>query len=348
MRDEGRLRRALEAQTTRRFDVTTALAVRGRVDELLETVRLVADDDEFWNMVEAQTRSWSPNQLARVRQLDTAAFSALLEAAGYHNPPPPPVDELVDDTIAALGAAVERAHEPEEAARLIRQARWELRTLTMRVRRQIDPQHEPEIAPARLRSNARALGRAARWLLPRLAATVAGALVEMHAPASGAGYVLGASVQRVAEDLADQVAQMVVGEPVPGAATVESDYAGLDDEPVYDPCVVHLAALADKVNALAVYSSGDSEVGRQHLVAEAADHLRRVEELQQDWLRLADKGPDAERSAERSFEQLTSGLRALTVHTFQGGLRLPGPESLELGQSCVGAVRHLRAVLSTK
>ena len=277
VRDEGRLRRALEAQTTRRFDVATALMVRGRVDELLETVRLVADDDEFWDLVEAQTRAWSPNQLARVRQLDMAAFSALLEAAGHRNPPPP-VDELVDDTISALGAAVERAHAPEEAARLVRQARWELRTLTMRVRRQIDPQHEPEIAPALLRSNARALGRAARWLLPRLAATAAGALVEMHAPASGAGFVLGASVKRVAEDLAEQVAQMVVGQPVPGATSGTSDRTALD-EPGYDPCSIHLAALADKVDALAVYGTTNSEAGRQRLVAEAADHLRRVEEL---------------------------------------------------------------------
>jgi hypothetical protein len=47
-RDEGRLRAALAEHEKRRFDVDTALTVRYRVEDLLETVGLIVQDEDFW------------------------------------------------------------------------------------------------------------------------------------------------------------------------------------------------------------------------------------------------------------------------------------------------------------
>lgn len=106
IRDDERLRVALADHEKRRFDVDTARIVRYRVEDLLETVGLITQDDDFWNRLENVNRPPSSEQLARVRQIDPLAFAALLEAAGYRSPPPPPVEELVDETIQALIVAV--------------------------------------------------------------------------------------------------------------------------------------------------------------------------------------------------------------------------------------------------
>src|SRR5262249_12876128 len=148
----------------RRFDVDTATTVKYRVEDLLETIGLIVQDDGFWARLTDVRRPPSYEQLERVRQLDPPAFAALLEAAGYRSPPPPPVDELVDDTIRALIVAVTSFRDC--GIDRLGGARWQLRTLVIRVRKPVNEQEIPELAPSVLRSSARSLGRAARWLIP--------------------------------------------------------------------------------------------------------------------------------------------------------------------------------------
>ena len=53
VRDEGRLREALAAQSARRFDLDAISLVKARTNEMVETLRAVADDDSFWNSLAA-------------------------------------------------------------------------------------------------------------------------------------------------------------------------------------------------------------------------------------------------------------------------------------------------------
>src|SRR5579863_6547044 len=75
IRDEGRLRSALVEHEKRRFDVDTAQAVRYRVEDLLETVGLIAQDTDFWARLSDINRPPSSQQLERLRQLDPLAFA---------------------------------------------------------------------------------------------------------------------------------------------------------------------------------------------------------------------------------------------------------------------------------
>jgi hypothetical protein len=285
IRDEGRLRAALAEHEKRRFDVDTALTVRYRVEDLLETVGLIVQDDDFWTRLADVNRPLSHEQLQRVSQLDPLAFAALLEAAGYTSPPPPPADELVDDTIQALITAVTSLRDVEIDE--VGGARWQLRTLVMRVRRQINEQDIPELAPSVLRSAARSLGRAARWLIPRVVAATAGAVVEAHLPGSGLGFLVGRSVQRTAEDVGELVTDMVIGNPSPAPAAVSAERSGSIEEPQWteiDPLAVHFAALMDQLQALlfATLDNVQAEHVRQ-LGSEALRHLNRVEEIIDDF-----------------------------------------------------------------
>lgn len=282
IRDEVRLRSALAELQKRRFDVETAQTVRDRVEDLLETVGLIAQDDDFWARLSDFNRPPSSQQLERVRRLDPLAFAALLEAAGYSSPPPPPADELVDDTIGALvDALTSSTDEPTgRVGGYVGLARWQLRTLVMRVRRQISLQQAPELAPSVLRSSARSVGRAARWLIPRVVAATAGAIVEAHAPGAGLGLLAWPSVQRTAEDLGELATDMVIGDPNPALAMASRD------EPRWteiDPFSVHLAALSDQLHALALPADCDVPAAYVRQIASAARrHLNRIEELAMD------------------------------------------------------------------
>jgi hypothetical protein len=277
IRDEGRLRAALAEHEKRRFDIDTALTVRYRVEDLLETVGLIVQDDDFWVRLADVDRPPSSQQLERVRQLDPLAFAALLEAAGYVSPPPPPVDELVDDTIRALIVAVTSF--TGGRADQVGGARWQLQTLVMRVRKQISEQETPELAPSVLRSSARSLGRAARWLIPRVVAATAGAVVEAHAPGSGLGLLAWRSVERTAEDLGELATEMVIGDPSPAPAAVSMD------EPRWttiDPLSVHLAALSDQLHGLTLNNYEIPADYIRQVANEARRHLSRIEELAND------------------------------------------------------------------
>ncbi len=278
IRDEGRLRTALDEQEKRRFDVNTALIVKYRVEDLLETVGLIVRDDDFWMRLSGLDRPPSSVQLERVRELDPLAFAALLEAAGYSSPPPPPPDELVDDTIQELVVALTSPTTvyPDQVGG----ARWQLQTLIMRVRRQISERETPELAPSILRSSARSLGRAARWLIPPVVAATAGALVEAYIPGSGIGHLAGRAAERTAENLAQLGAEMLVGDPAPVSAAVSVD------EPRWteiDPVSVHLAAVSDELHRLtiATHYNMPAEIVRQ-IASDARRHLNRIQELAND------------------------------------------------------------------
>jgi hypothetical protein len=281
IRDEGRLRAALAEHENRRFDLDTALTVKYRVEDLLETVSLIVQDNDFWTRLTDVNRPPSHLQLDRIRQLDPLAFAALLEAAGYTSPPPPPVDELVDDTIRALVTAVTSSR--DVGIDRVGGARWQLQTLVIRVRRQISEQEVPELAPSVLRSSARSLGRAARWLIPRVVAATAGAVVEAHAPGSGLGFFVGRSVKRVAEDASELVAEMVMGDPSPAPATVSAEEPGWTD---IDPLTVHLAALTDQLKAVAYPAPDENPCENvqyvRQIASEARRHLNRIEEVAND------------------------------------------------------------------
>jgi len=278
IRDEGRLRVALDEYGKRRFDVATALTVKYRVEDLLETVSLVVQDQDFWDRLGDTDHPPSYQQLERVRQLDPLAFAALLEAAGYSSPPPPPVEELVDDTINALIVAVTAPAGSDVGQ--VRGARWHLQTLVMRVRKQINEQVAPELAPNVLRSLARSLGRAARWLIPPLVGATAGALVEAHAPGSGLGLVAWHSLERTADDLGELTTEMVLGNPSPAPDAVSTD------EPAWteiDPLSVHIAALSDLLRAVSEFDCWSmSTEGDRQTIREGRRHLDRIEELVHD------------------------------------------------------------------
>jgi hypothetical protein len=309
IRDEGRLRTALTEHEKRRFDVDTALTVKCRVEDLLETVGLIAQDDDFWNRLTNINRPASLQQLDRVKQLDPLVFAALLEAAGYDSPPPPPVEELIDDTIRALIAAVTTFADTNPNQ--VGGARWQLRTLVIRVRHQIKQQEVPELAPSILRSSARSRGRAARWLIPRVVAATAGGLVETHAPGSGLGLLAWRAVQRTTEDLGQLATEMVIGDPSPAPETIGTA------EPQWteiDPLDVHIAALMDE---LYVSSSPEApDVPIQHVrqaVSEAHRHLNRVEELVYD--SSASKDIDL---IERKIQTLREKLNTLSLMVSPG------------------------------
>lgn len=289
-RDEHRLRTALAAQEGRRFDVDTAQVLRERTEDLLETVALIAADDDFWGRLErAAAEPPTAAQLDRLREFDGAALTVLLEVSGYATPPPPPVDELVDDTLADLAAALDR---PDDRGVRIRAAQNSLITFTWRVRRQVTELELSPLEPSLLRASARRLGRAARWLLPKVAAVSAGAVVESLAPGSGVGLIVGAAAKKVAEDGMELAATLAAARIPDG--TIDDPAEPADFRPVH-PVLVHSAALLDQLQGL---RSAAEQAGRYtppddaeiDLARRAARQLQRLEDV------LADAGrldPDA-------------------------------------------------------
>ena len=143
IRDEYRLREALADHEAQRFDLATAEAVRERTEDLLETLQIIASDDEFWDDI--RVGDPIPEKYDRtLRGLDPNAFELLLGACGYRAPPPPPASELVDETLAELTAALERQPDGRPLPTAVSQARRGLILTIWRVRRQIaDPTPTP-------------------------------------------------------------------------------------------------------------------------------------------------------------------------------------------------------------
>jgi hypothetical protein len=276
-RYERRLQAVLADPEKRRFDVDTARTVKYRVEDLLETIGIIIQDQDFWDRLADINRPPSSQQLGRVRQLNPLAFAALLQAAGYASPPPPPVEELVDDTITALIIAVE-APTGSNIDKVSR-AKWQLQTLVMRVHRQINEPLPPELAPSVLRSCARAVARAACWLIPRLVGATAGAFVEALAASTGLGGDALRVLAQTAEDLGQLITEMVIGDPSPAPDAVATD------EPAWteiDPLSVHIAALSDRLREVFEHDpltvSIPTEKFRQ-AIRESLRHQDRIIEL---------------------------------------------------------------------
>lgn len=333
IRDEGRLRSALAEHEKRRFDVDTAQAVRYRVEDLLETVSLIVQDTDFWTRLSDIDRPPTSQQLERLRQLDTLAFAALLEAAGYASPPPPPASELVDDTVHALMVALTSSTDSHiEQTHQVGFARWQLQTLVMRVRRQISPQQTPELAPSVLRSSARSLGRVARWLIPRVVAATAGAVVESHAPGSGLGLLASRSMERTAEDLGELAADMVIGDPLPAQAIASPNEPGWTE---VDPLSVHLAALSDRLNNLILPADQDVPIAFvRETVSNARRHLNRIDEL------IADNN--------RETVDLAEHIRRLgeTIDVLSRPIFVIDELPMSVAEVAIGIVQGIRTLLS--
>lgn len=249
------------------------------MEDLLETVGLVAQDDDFWNRLTSVDRPPSSEQLRRATQLDTPAFAALLEASGYGTPPPPPADELVNETVKALIAAASIT-DPGRAQSRIKFARSQLTTLVIRVRRQVrDPRMiQPEAGI--LKKSGEQLAQGARWVIPRAVAGAATALVELHAPGSGAGFVAGHALEEVAKDLTESAAGMFIGHPQPVSGDYEIEDLAWTQ---IDPISVHLAALLDRISALEeIGKSSTRSEAYKPLLDEAQRHLTRLKELISD------------------------------------------------------------------
>lgn len=158
LRDERAVAEALE------FDLGTAGDLRARLDDLLETISVIGHDDDLWNRMAdaAESGPMTPAQFDRLTEVTTMALPVLLANFGYRCPPPPPAGELVDDTIAALGAALAADGDRVE---LVREARWYFLTMSMRIDRQLE--RAPAAAkPSTLRRCARQAGTDARDLVP--------------------------------------------------------------------------------------------------------------------------------------------------------------------------------------
>lgn len=241
-------------------------------------------------------------QLDRLGELDETTLTVLLEVSGYRTPPPPSVGTLVDDTLADLAVAleppghrygVEVAVGPVDGAARVLTAQRSLITLTMRVRRQITELEPSPLEPSVARASARRLGRAARWLLPKVAAASAGALAESLAPGSGVGFVVGKAVAKVAEDGIELAGSLAAARLPDGTDSTDSTA-----EPLLipaDPVLEHGAALVDQLTTLGRAADqrgpyAPADTGELDLARRSARHLRRLEDLLADRDRL---GPEA-------------------------------------------------------
>ena len=289
IRDEHRLRKVLADHEAQRFDLATAASVRDRTEDLLETLQAMAADEEFWNQLQAGYPI-SEEYDRTLSNIDAHAFELLLEACGYRAPPPPTAGELVDETLNELAAALESQSGARPSPAAVSQARRGLILTIWRVRRQIQAPNPTPATPSRLRSAARTAGRAARRLIPLAVAGAAGAIVEIHAPATGVGVVISKSAQKVTEDLIEVGATWLMVDRFGAEAAERSQdgstrqvIRGLPEGAVGEVLQAHLAALAD---ALREEADRDrprfSEEAVREPVAHARRHAERIIELLTD------------------------------------------------------------------
>jgi len=240
---EFKLRTALAAHENARFDLKTAVILRDRVEDLLETVRLVAHDENLWSRLQENSGPLTDEQLDSLRKIDEPTFAVMLEAAGYRDPPPPPVNELVDETLDALEIALQM-NDPYERAQRIADARAALITFTWRVRRQITT--DTPVQPSRLRVIARKLGRVARRFIPVVAGLAAGAIVEIYAPSLGLG--VGVIVKIAAEKIIEFGVEKLAALLVAGSSRDSVDTAEAHEEYLdYDGAIKSHLAIAEEI-----------------------------------------------------------------------------------------------------
>jgi hypothetical protein len=114
-------------------------------------------------------------------------------------------------------------------------------------------------------------------LIPRVVAGTAEAALERLYPGGPElAYFGWASLKRIAEDLSELIADMIIGNPSPAP-----EMANLD-EPAWteiDPLDVHIAALLDQIFAFRRFSGTAPSEKFKQMLSEMHRHLNRLEEL---------------------------------------------------------------------
>ena len=288
MRDEGNLRKALKHDEELRYDRDTAVELRDRLDDLLESITAIARDDELWRkLADAADEPLSDEHFDTFADLAAGDLARLLEVFGYHCPPPPPVDELVDSTVEALGAA--RIATGDRRV-LIQDARWHLITFGLRVGRQIELA-PPAAGPSTVRRLARRAGSVARQLAPVALAAAVGVMTGT-ALAGVVPAILVKAAEKVSEHGVKIATEALVGS---SAYHQAGDSSGAKESgvlPTYrDPLELHVGALFGALGkirsdvGLAGRVLDDAKVGTmvietygRHL-ARFRRHVRRVGDL---------------------------------------------------------------------
>jgi len=175
---ERSLTNAIRELDERRSDQRTADKLRQRLDELLGTIYLIAENDGLWERI-ADATVHAPaegHEIEVAKILDSSTLPYILTTWGYTNPPPPAAKELVEDTAAALTTALKL---PKDRRAAVQEARGHLITFRMRVSRQIAPLSMPRHTSA-LHNIARHVGATARILIIPLGLVANRLLDERH------------------------------------------------------------------------------------------------------------------------------------------------------------------------
>ncbi len=285
-RDEGQLRKTLFEQEARLFDLETLATLRLRVDDLLDTLAMLACDDDFWTRLESQSDILDFHEnFSVLKELDSTAFASLLYAVGYKSPPRPDATELVDETLVSMTKAMSLELSQEQLHQRLRLARSDVASLVFRARRDILPFSPLPLHASHVRDTARTAGRAARWLIPTVIGVAGGVAVESILPGTGIGVAAGKGLASIAETVATHSAEIVVQHSwIPIALESEpTQHASLAE---IDPVTIHLAATRDLIETayerLEGYNPNRHEEA-QRLVDLAAEHIHRLLDLNDDW-----------------------------------------------------------------
>lgn len=305
VRTELRVREAVDELAAKRFDLATARLLRTRVEELLDAVALLAADDDLWERLTSKSAAPpTDSQLATIRHAASSGFASLLTLAGYKSPPPPDVDSLVGDTFEALAAALESPLYDKGAS--AERARWYLRTLVWRVRRQVS---DPNILreEKKLLTAAVSIGKAARALIPPIVSAATVVAVEAVIPTGGTASVL---VVKLLADLVGLVmahaAEIVVNQLAPQVPETADAEVEVSWEQI-DPIAIHLSAAEWLLSSARVLTKHPGDGGSAEAIAllleEAHAHLSRIEALRSEHpIFLSDRQYDLLRQLEEDYE----------------------------------------------
>lgn len=310
VRDERRLTEALARLDAERAGADAFAELLDRTVDLVETMGQLCDDDHFWGrLAHAHAEPLTSAQVEALRDFTTAPLADLLVLAGYRSPPPPHVDELVGDTIGALERALERGLDARyEPGATVESARSMLASMLFRIRRQVSIA-EAQGPPATGRL-ARAGIRAAelsRIAIPLASGVAAGATVELFAPTTGIGFVVG----KVAADLIERptqwLAEVAIERLVRSQDNLDDDGTEHDAYEagfggVGQPILVHTIGLVDALSTAERMSATHDPEGLDRSLTRARRHLDRVSELASD----AATHPDGLLSLTRLIDRLTT------------------------------------------
>lgn len=294
VRDEFRLRTALEAHRERVHDAAATEDLQHRLEDVLESVQRVALDDRLWASLKAGVRvpegSDAVDELAEIAWL---GLPPLLEAVGYRSPPRPSATEVVDEAVAALAEVAELdAATRSRAPQIVAAARRRLVKLRMKVLSRID-RASPVTRPSVVRREARAVGGTAQSLISTAVASIVGAGADVLFP--GAGFTV-KWVAKVGEKAVELITARFLADGLRlerQADPPSAREACAHGAPPADltPVQTHVMALTSALQDARRFSAGPSrELERR--VAVARRHYDRIVELEgkpPDWCAVHEK-----------------------------------------------------------